>query len=297
MLAGVFVSPIFAGVQGRNLRDPGTEPNDLKKRIEEVIRASGAEMVAVAYRDLATGDELLINPDESFHAASTMKVAVMMEVYRQAQEGKLSLSDHIVVKTEFKSIVDGSSYTLSPGDDSDQALYKRVGQPATIRELVRLMITVSSNLATNLLIERITASRVMALMNEIGAKNMRVLRGVEDGKAFRQGLINTTTARDLSIILELIAKRRAISERASDEMIGVLLDQKFNKSIPAGLPKGCRVAHKTGSITRIKHDAAIVYPPRGKAYVLVVLTRGIESDDRSHQLIATISRYIYEARE
>ena len=251
---------------------------------------------SVAYHDLAAGEEILINPDESFHAASTMKVPVMMEVYHQAQEGRLSLDGRIPVKNEFSSIVDGSSFTLSPGDDSDQSLYKRIGQTATIYELVRLMITVSSNLATNLLIERVTPARVMALMNEIGAKNMRVLRGVEDGKAFQRGLINSTTARDLMIILERIAERRAVSPKASDEMIKVLLDQKFNESIPAGLPRDFRVAHKTGSITRINHDAALVFPPHRKPYVLIVLTRGIDSEDRAHKLLADISRVVYEAR-
>jgi beta-lactamase class A len=156
------------------------------------------------------------------------------------------------------------------------------------------MITVSSNLATNLLIERVTPERVMDLMHTIGAEHIRVLRGVEDGKAFQQGLNNTTTARDLMIILRRIAERRAVSAKASDEMIKIMLDQKFNEGIPAGLPRNARVSHKTGSITRINHDAAIVYPPSRKPYVLVVLTRGIEDEKLAHKLIADISRMVYE---
>ena len=140
------------------------------------------------------------------------------------------------------------------------------------------MITVSSNLATNILIERVTPQRVMDLMRTIGANNIRVLRGVEDGKAFQQGLNNTITARDLMMILRRIAERRAISPRASDQMIKIMLDQKFNEGIPAGLPAGVRVSHKTGSITRVNHDAAIVYPPGRTPYVLVVLERGIEDE-------------------
>jgi len=160
---------------------------------------------------------------------------------------------------------------------------------------MRLMIIVSSNLATNILIERVTPERVMDLMNAIGAEHIRVLRGVEDGKAFQQGLNNTTTARDLMIILRRIAERRAVSAKASDEMIKIMLDQKFNEGIPAGLPRNARVSHKTGSITKINHDAAIVYPPRGrKPYVLVVLTRGIDDEKRAHKLIADISRVVYE---
>jgi len=270
-------------------------PNDLETKIAELVRASGAETVAVAYYDLVTGHELLINPDLNFHAASTMKVPVMMELYRQVAAGKLSLNQRIPIKNDFASIVDGSHYSLTPDSDSELTLYRRVGEKETIRELLRLMITVSSNLATNILIERLTPERVMDLMRDIGANNIRVRRGVEDGKAFEKGLNNTTTARDLMIILRRIAERRAVSPKASDEMIKVMLEQKFNEGIPAGLPKEVRVSHKTGSITKVNHDAAIVYAPGRKPYVLVVLERGIEDEKRAHKLIADISRRVYEA--
>jgi beta-lactamase class A len=268
----------------------------VSERIDELGRASGAETVAVAYYDLGSGKSLLINPDETFHAASTMKVPVMMEIFRQAAAGKLSLEQRIAVKNDFASIVDGSKYSLTPDSDSDQSLYTRVGQTETIRELIRLMITMSSNLATNILIELVNPERVMDLMQTIGASKIKVLRGVEDGKAFQKGLNNTTSARDLMIILRRIAQRRAVSARASDEMIKIMLDQKFNQGIPAGLPGTARVSHKTGSITRINHDAAIVYPASGRPYVLVVLTRGIDDEKTAHKLIANISKVIYEAR-
>jgi beta-lactamase class A len=217
-----------------------------------------------------------------------------MEIFRQAAAGKVSLNQRIPIRNDFASIVDGSHYSLTPESDSEQSLYARVGETETIRELIRLMITVSSNLATNILIGRVTPERVMDLMHTIGANHIRVLRGVEDGKAFQQGLNNTTTARDLTIILRRIAERRAVSAKASDEMIKIMLDQKFNEGIPAGLPAGVRVSHKTGSITKVNHDAAIVYPPGGKPYVLVVLERGIEDEKVAQKLIADISRVVYE---
>jgi beta-lactamase class A len=279
----------------RSYSAAASAPEELEKRINDLIRASGAETVAVAYHDLDTGQELLINPDVTFHAASTMKVPVMMEVYRQVAARKIRLDQRVPIKNDFVSLADGSHYSLSAESDSEQSLYKRIGQTETIRELVRLMITVSSNLAANLLMERVTPERVMDLMRAIGANNIRVLRGVEDGKAFQKGLNNTTTARDLMIIMRLIAERGAVSAKASDEMIKVMLDQKFNEGIPAGLPPEARVSHKTGSITRINHDAAIVYPKGRKPYVLVVLTRGIDDEKRAHKLIADISRVVYEA--
>lgn len=281
-----------AQARGR-LGAPGSVHQIEQKRIERLIAESGAETVAVAFCDLTTGEQFLIKPDENFHAASTMKVPVMVEVFRQARAGMLSLDDRIPLKNEFLSIVDGSRYALSPDSDSEGTLYRRIGQAETVRELLRLMIDVSSNLATNLLIERVTPERVMETMREIGARNIRVLRGVEDGKAFQKGLNNTTTARDLMVILRKIAERHAVSTRDSDEMIEVMLGQKFNEGIPAGLPKDVRVAHKTGSITGINHDAAIVYPPGRKPYVLVILTRGLADENKAQTLIKEISREVY----
>jgi beta-lactamase class A len=302
MLAAVAVCMALLGIEWRasasfskpDFSEPNfSSPHIDSKKVEELIRVSGAETVAVAFYDLATGEQFFIEPDRSFHAASTMKVPVMMEVYRQASAGKLSLDDRIPIKNDFISIADASHYSITADSDSDQSLYNKIGQTETVRELVRLMIDVSSNLATNILIERVDARRVMELMHEIGANNIRVLRGVEDSKAYDRGLNNSTTARDLAIVLRRIAERRAVSKKASDEMIKVMLDQKFNEGIPAGLPSEARVAHKTGSITKVNHDAAIVYLPNRKPYVLVVLTRGIEDEKRAHKLIADISRTVY----
>ncbi|MGB8508967.1 MAG: serine hydrolase [Pyrinomonadaceae bacterium] len=267
----------------------------LASKLQKIIAASGAETVAVAFRDLATGRELSVNDRVSFHAASTMKVPVMMELFRQSRDGNLSLDRRVAVKNDFKSIADGSRFTVSPADDSEGTLYKKIGGTESVRELMRLMITESSNLATNLLIELVTPERVMKSMREYGARDIRVLRGVEDGKAFERGLNNTTTARDLLILLRRIAENRAVSRAASEEMMRILLAQKFNEGIPAGLPAVARVAHKTGSITKINHDAAIVFlPGRRSPYVLVILTRGLADEGRAHRLIADISRAVYE---
>lgn len=267
---------------------------ELGKRIDALVAESGAETVAVAFKDLQTGREFFVNERASFHAASTMKVPVMFEVYRQAREGLLGLDESVAVRNEFKSIADGSAFSVSPEDDSEQTLYKNIGGTEKVRELVRLMITESSNLATNVLIERVTPARVMNLLRRMGARDMRVLRGVEDGKAFERGMNNTTTARDLLVLFRALAEGRAVSAEASREMADVLAAQKFNGGIPAGLPAGTRIAHKTGSITKIEHDAGVVYPPGRKPYVLVVLVRGIADEKRAHKLIADISRAVYE---
>jgi beta-lactamase class A len=222
-----------------------------------------------------------------------MKVPVMIELFRRATTGSFAMSQPLMIVNQFASIVDGSAYALDPTSDSDTTLYHRAGGRVPVDTLLRLMITRSSNLATNTLIALVGADDVNRTMRSLGARRIQVLRGVEDGKAFDKGLINTTTARDLAIILEAIEEGRAGSPKATEEMREILLAQEFNEKIPAGLPPGIRVAHKTGEITAHSHDAAIVYPPGRKPYVLAVLTRGIQDGARSSRLIADISSIVY----
>jgi beta-lactamase class A len=220
-----------------------------------------------------------------------MKVPVMIELFRQAEAGTLSLDEPLLVKNEFHSIVDGSVYHLSVGDDSDAEVYKAIGKTMTLRQLCEAMITVSSNFAANLLIERLGARNIQATVDRLGAGGMHVLRGVEDQKAFDRGMNNETTARALAVLLTKIAKGQAVSRNADAEMVEILKRQHFHDAIPAGVPPGTPVAHKTGNITKIHHDAAIVYGPR--RYVLVVLVRGIEDQKVSGPLIASISREVW----
>jgi len=224
-----------------------------------------------------------------------MKVPVMIQLFRDRDAHRLSLDDSIAVTNVFKSIVDSSPYELDKADDSDSILYSRVGGRASIRELVELMETVSSNLATNILITRIGAPRANATAHRLGADSILVLRGVEDGKAYRAGRNNTTTARDLGMLMAAIAQDRAASPAACREMLEILGRQHFTEGIPAGLPSQVRVYHKTGWVGKVVyHDAAIVELSGGRRYVLVVLTGGIEKDEDAHKLVSDISQMIYE---
>jgi beta-lactamase class A len=270
------------------------DPDSLRAAIERRIAAVPGAVVAVAWRDPATGDSLDIAADTVFHAASTMKVPVMIELFRRHEAGALSLDQEVLLVNEFASIVDGSRYALDAGDDSDSALYARVGTRVPVRELMRRMIDRSSNLATNALIALVGAPSVTATARALGAPGMHVRRGVEDGKAYDAGLNNTTTARALAALMRAIEEGRAGSATSTAEMRTTLLGQQFDDEIPAGLPPGTPVAHKTGSITGIRHDAAIVYPPGRPPYVLVVLTRGIADPATARRLIADISRMVWE---
>jgi beta-lactamase class A len=249
---------------------------------------------AVAFWDLKTGQKYFSKEKEQFHAASTMKTPVMIEVFRQVSAGMISLNDSIPVVNAFNSIIDGSTYSLDLGDDSDDGLYNRIGQKETIRELVFKMITVSSNLATNILIGIVEPDNIMRTMREMGCHDIRVRRGVEDGKAFDAGLNNTTTAYDLAKIFEAIAAKRAVSAEASEQMLEILRAQKFKSMIPAKLPPNVIVAHKTGSITNVQHDSGIIYLPDGHAYVLVILSKDLKSNKEGIEVVASLSKAVYD---
>ncbi len=274
----------------------GQKPKKVNKtKIEiqtEIKRATGD--FAVAFKNLSTKKTIFINEKTSFHAASTMKTPVMIEVFKQEELGLLKLTDSILVINKFKSIVDGSNYKMELGDDSDDTIYKNLGLKMSIYDLVFQMITVSSNLATNLLIELVGAKNVNQTMRDIGAKDIQVLRGVEDTKAFNAGLNNTTTAYDLLLIFEKLAKNQMLSIENHSKMIEILKSQKFNEIIPAKLPKGTMVAHKTGSISGVQHDSGIIYLPNGKKYVLVLLSKNLKSEKEGVELLSKISEIIYQ---
>jgi beta-lactamase class A len=273
-----------------------SKKDKLEGAIETILSRQEGNF-AVAFRDLATGEELLVNEHESFHAASTMKTPVMIEVYKQAAEGKFLLTDSIVIKNEFKSIVDGSPYGLTKADDSEPEIYKKLGQKSSIMDLMYGMITASSNLATNILIELVDAKKVTQTMRDFGAKDIQILRGVEDQKAYDNGLSNSVTAYDLMLIFEKIAKGEAVDKKSSQAMIDILLDQKFNDIIPAKLPKDVRVSHKTGWIKGLHHDSGIVFLPSGKSYILILLSKNLNDEAKGIDAMADVSKLIYEYEE
>ncbi len=261
----------------------------------ETALAGAKGITAVSFYDLATGETAGREDHRRFHAASTMKVPVLVELYRAIGRGELAADRPVPIRNDFKSIVDGSPFVLIREEDGDPDLYAAVGESRPVEELARRMIQRSSNLATNLLIELLDPKRVTAEMRTLGANDIEVLRGVEDEKAFEAGLINSTTAYDLQVILRAIAEKKAVSEAASAAMIEILEGQEFKTKIPAGLPPGTRVANKTGDITGVHHDAAIVFPEGRAPYVLVVLTEGYPSEEEADASIAAVSKAVWQA--
>ncbi|WP_081211059.1 serine hydrolase [Salegentibacter sediminis] len=273
---------------------PQQKTQIFQEKIDSIFTESQGDF-ALAFKELS-GEKgsIFINEHENFHAASTMKTPVMIEVFKQAEAGKFSLDDSLLIKNEFKSIFDGSSFKLDLGRDSGEHLYSQIGKKISIKDLVIDMISQSSNLATNILIELVDAKEVNASMRKIGARDINVLRGVEDMKAYEAGLSNSTTAYDLMLIFEALANGQAVNPEADKEMLEILRLQQHTDLIPALLPKEVKIANKTGWITGVHHDSALVELPDGRKYVLVLLSKNMKEMEKGTQMLSGISKMIYD---
>jgi beta-lactamase class A len=274
-----------------------TAQTDRLDRLETAMAArigQDTATVGVALIDLATGRSIGPGSLKRFHAASTMKVPVLIELARRIDAGDFHWYDSLPVRNAFRSLADGSTFSLDKADDSDSSVYAMEGQRVPIRVLARLMIIRSSNFATNLLIDQLGAARVNATAHALGADSIEVRRGVEDQKAFDLGMNNTTTARDLAILLSALQRGKAASPASTAVAIDMLKGQEFNDGIPAGLPPGTVVAHKTGELTAIFHDAALILPAHRSPYILVVLTKGYAERASAMKLQADLARLSWQ---
>jgi len=265
-------------------------------RIESFITQFSDKTISLSVHDLESGHEININADECFHPASTVKVHVMMEAFRQAQARVLAFDERLTIYNSFTSIADGSPFALDVKDDSETSLYERIGGTETIRELTRLMIVQSSNLATNILLEKVGVKQVNDFLSVLGIQGISIIRGLEDKLALEKGMNNGASARGLTQTMKLLAEGKVVSREASDEMIQIMLGQEFNESIPRLLPKQTKVAHKTGWSDDFHHDTGIVFPENRNPYAISIMTQGFPEDDenQAHACMAEISRLVYE---
>lgn len=264
----------------------------LYRNVLKIKQEHGLENLGISFYDAETTIQWAFNADHYFHAASTMKLAVLLGVFRQIDRGELALDAPVHIRNRFTSIVNQEPFMLDLGRDADPDVYGHLGKTLTVRELAYWMITKSSNLATNLLVDVVGIPVIQHALDEMEIDGVRVLRGVEDQRAFEAGLNNEVTANGLVKLLRLIADGRAYSQESCDEMLKILLDQQYRSGIPAGLPKAARVAHKTGNISTVHHDAGIVYLDGRKPYVLVILTQFLPETGRS-SAVADVSRDIF----
>src|SRR5437762_3870001 len=272
-----------------------TRERALRHQIERIEKESGAKAIAVALHDGDTGFELHYHSDRWFHAASTIKVPILLGVFAAIDRGELLPHSRVHVRNRFLSVVENIPFRVESGRDSNAAVHNAIGKMMRVDELAYHMITTSSNLATNLLLGVIGPDSVIRTLRELHVDNgIDLKRGVEDELAFEKGISNRVTANGLLRILVMLSEGKAFSPALSRRMMDILHGQEFNQGIPARLPKAARVAHKTGEISTVAHDAGVVYLPKRKPYSLVILTEWAPNASGRSRTIAAISHTIYE---
>lgn len=277
------------------VRPPGPDALDaLHHRLDALERRAGARSIALAVYDTATHAGFRRHGERWFHAASTIKVAILLGVYSAIHHGWLLPHSRLHVRNRFFSALDGRPFRVLADRDANSEVHEAVGKMMRISDLALHMIATSSNLATNLLLDLVGIETVQRALDELHVDGIDVRRGVEDERAFERGVNNRVTADGLVQLLRLIAEERAFSPELSREMLGILHAQEFRNGIPARLPPAVRVAHKTGDISTVAHDAGVVYPPGRKPYVIAVLTEWQPEAAGRSATIAEVSHAVFE---
>ena len=266
----------------------------LGEELEKASRESKARSIAVALLDFESGFRFSIAGDRWFHAASTIKVAVLLAVLRAADEGRLRLEDPLHVRNRFIGAADGFPFRLDPDSDAMPEFYRAIGRTAKIADLAEGMIAASSNLATNLLLDLVGVEYARNVLRDAQVSGVELRRGVEDHAAHKKGIDNQVTADGLLTLLCAL-RGNFLSNESREHAIRILLAQRFNSMIPAGLPAHATVAHKTGEISTACHDMGIVYLPERQPYIAVILTEFDSEHDGRRETVAAISEMIHRS--
>jgi beta-lactamase class A len=268
--------------------------NGLHEELEALAIKNKARAIGVALHDLETGFRFSLRGDRWFHAASTIKVAVLLAVFRAADEGRLRLDDSLHVRNRFFSAANGSVFRVSRDRDATPELHAVIGRTTKISALAHAMICGSSNLAANLLLDFVGVEYARRVLREAQVDEVELRRGVEDHGAHERAINNEATADGLLSLLSVI-RGDFLTPQSKGEVIRILLDQRFNSMIPAGLPPHATVAHKTGEISTACHDIGIVYLPEREPYVAAILTEFDPDKEGRRETVAAISEAIYRS--
>src|SRR6266571_3260864 len=264
------------------------------EEVERLSAESKARAIAVAAHDFESGLGFSLRGDRWFHAASTIKVAVLLAIFRATDEGRLHLDDSLHVRNRFISAADASPFQLSPDSDAMPELYQLVGRAAKISALAEGMIAASSNLATNLLLDFVGVEYARNVLRDAQVDGVELRRGVEDHAAHEKGINNEVTADGLVSLLSAV-RGDFLRNESKEQAIRILLEQRFKSMIPAGLPAHATVAHKTGEISTACHDMGIVYLPEREPYIAVILTEFDSEQEGRRETVAAISEVIYRS--
>lgn len=232
-------------------------------------------MIAEYCADLTGRIMISEQPDRQFYAASTMKVPVMIALFRRYDAGLLDLDRPVRIVGTFTSVHDGSQFRIDPEDEDTELVD---GERRPLRELIERMITLSSNNATNLVLQCTSFDEVQRAVAEAGAANTVIARPIGDKTAARAGIQNLVTAADLVRIITAIAAGQAAKPDSCREMLDILSRQHHRVGIAAGLPADVRTASKGGWINGLRHDVAVIWPRHGQPYCHAICTEGLAED-------------------
>lgn len=233
-------------------------------------------VMGVAIEDLKTGDQFFLHENEVFAQASSIKIAVLANLYLQVQQGKLKLTDLYTVQAS----------DLVPDSDIMGGLTPGVTR-ITLRDLATMMVAVSDNSATNVLIDRVGMDNVNAMLDSLGLAHTRLRRKMMDLDAARQGRENISTPREMMTLLEAIYRGKLLNKESTEDFFKVLSTNK-DSWIPRDLPAGMKIANKPGSLEAVRNDSGIVFV-EGRPYVICMMTAFLANERDGEQAISKVS--------
>lgn len=263
---------------------PSAEKREvLWQKLQEEIRHVDRDLdgvMAIALKDLASGETFFIHGDEIMPQASSIKIAVLADLYLQAQQGKLKLSDEYVVRKE----------DLVPGSDIMLGLTPGVTR-LTLRDLATMMVAVSDNSATNVLIGRVSMENVNAMLDSLGLHATRLRRQMMDLKAASEGRENVSTPREMMTLLETIYRGKLLNKEMTDDFLKMLSTHK-ESSLLQGLPDDAVAANKPGELEAVRNDSGIILI-KNRPYILCVMTAYLKDEKDGSAAIRKIAALTY----
>ncbi len=269
----------------------------LRQLVDDIAEKAGAQAVAVSFYDWETATAWSLRGERWFHAASTIKVPILVAVVDAIGAGRFEWESWVHVRNRFASRVDGAPFRIPRERDADSVVHAEVGKLMRVRDLAERMIVASSNLATNLLLDLVGVRETREAVDRLGLAGIEVVRGVEDQRAYDGGLNNRVTADGLLALLRLLHEPRGLAAADATQVVEVLGRQELTGALKLGLPESvrarARVAHKTGEISTAAHDAGLVFLPDRRPFALVVLSEWPAGSDSRQAALGGVVDAVY----
>jgi len=277
----LFLSACFAQTLAQTA--PAAPSNGKQKILWQKLEASIHDVdqhldgvMGVAIEDLTTGDHFFLHEDEVSAQASSIKITVLANLYLQAEQGKLKLTDVYTLQ----------SSDLVPDSDIMNGLTPGVTR-VTLRDLATMMVAVSDNAATNVLIDRVGIQNVNAMLDSLGLANTRLRRKMMDLEAAKQGRENVSTPHEMMILLDAIYHGKLLNKDSTADFFKVLSTNK-DSWIPRDLPPDLKIANKPGALEAVRNDSGVVFV-QGRPYVICVMTGYLRNEREGEEAISKVS--------